>query len=65
MMLLKVETNQRYDYSARARICSETFKNQMLPNAYFYVLIITAQQYSLNCTGVFKGKIYQNIDKAK
>ena len=38
-------------------------KQQMLPYVYFYVLIITAQQYSLNCTGVFKGKIYQNIVK--
>jgi len=36
---------------------------QMLPKVYFYFLIITAQQYSLNCTGFFKGKIYQNIDQ--
>jgi len=38
-------------------------KKRMLPNVYFYFWIITAQQYSLNCTGVFKGKIYQNVEK--
>ena len=38
-------------------------KKQVLSNVYFYFLIIIANQYSLNCTEVFKGKIYQNIDK--